>query len=253
MRDVFMYTKRTMNKNDNQKKTELIDKAFILGNGSDRPTDKEWLNNLEGDTYGCNALYRDWEPDFLVANDWSMMVEIINSTYTGHCYFINFQELPMEALEQAQCMPEYQTATHIGEQENSSSFIFSAGTVMTPHPVMVKDAIRNLTWTIVWLDESFRHITWGLTPKFEHMSTGLCALQLSLESGYDEIDVIGFSGLKNNNYKNVYEGTKNYTFDPVTPDKDRVPETYVPLNAGHQDGVYRNLVKQYPKTKVNLI
>jgi len=253
MRDVFMYTKRTMNKNDNQKKTELIDKAFILGNGSDRPTDKEWLNNLEGDTYGCNALYRDWEPDFLVANDWSMMVEIINSTYTGHCYFINFQELPMEALEQAQCMPEYQTATHIGEQENSSSFIFSAGTVMTPHPVMVKDAIRNLTWTIVWLDESLRHITWGFKPQFESMSTGLCALQLALETGYDEIDVIGFSGLKNNNYKNVYEGTKNYTFDPVTPNKDRVPETYVPLNAGHQDGVYRNLVKQYPKTKVNLI
>ena len=248
-----MYTKRTMNKNDNQKKTELIDKAFILGNGSDRPTDKEWLNNLEGDTYGCNALYRDWEPDFLVANDWSMMVEIINSTYTGHCYFINFQELPMEALEQAQCMPEYQTATHIGEQENSSSFIFSAGTVMTPHPVMVKDAIRNLTWTIVWLDESLRHITWGFKPQFESMSTGLCALQLALETGYDEIDVIGFSGLKNNNYKNVYEGTKNYTFDPVTPNKDRVPETYVPLNAGHQDGVYRNLVKQYPKTKVNLI
>jgi len=253
MRDVFMYTKRTMNKNDNQKKTELIDKAFILGNGSDRPTDKEWLNNLEGDTYGCNALYRDWEPDFLVANDWSMMVEIINSTYTGHCYFINFQELPMEALEQAQCMPEYQTATHIGEQENSSSFIFSAGTVMTPHPVMVKDAIRNLTWTIVWLDESLRHITWGFKPQFEYMSTGLCALQLALETGYDEIDVIGFSGLKNNNYKNVYEGTKNYTFDPVTPDKDRVPETYVPLDAGHWDGVYRNLVKQYPKTKVNLI
>jgi len=248
-----MYTKRTMNKNDNQKKTELIDKAFILGNGSDRPTDKEWLNNLEGDTYGCNALYRDWEPDFLVANDWSMMVEIINSTYTGHCYFINFQELPMEALEQAQYMPEYQTATHIGEQENSSSFIFSAGTVMTPHPVMVKDAIRNLTWTIVWLDESLRHITWGFKPQFESMSTGLCALQLALETGYDEIDVIGFSGLKNNNYKNVYEGTKNYTFDPVTPNKDRVPETYVPLNAGHQDGVYRNLVKQYPKTKVNLI
>ena len=57
-----------------------IDKAFILGNGPDRPTDIEWLNNLEGDTYGCNAIYRDFEPDFLVANDWAMMVEIINST-----------------------------------------------------------------------------------------------------------------------------------------------------------------------------
>ena len=44
-------------------------KAFVLGNGPSRPKDVEWLNNLEGDTYGCNALYRDWEPDFLLAND----------------------------------------------------------------------------------------------------------------------------------------------------------------------------------------
>ena len=39
-------------------------KAFILGNGPSRPKDVEWLNNLEGDTYGCNAMYRDWSPDF---------------------------------------------------------------------------------------------------------------------------------------------------------------------------------------------
>ena len=55
----------------------MFDKAFILGNGPDRPTDKKWLDNLEGVTYGCNALYRDWTPDFLVVNDWAMMVEII--------------------------------------------------------------------------------------------------------------------------------------------------------------------------------
>ena len=49
----------------------MIDKAFILGNGPDRPMDIKWLSWLEGDTYGCNAIYRDFEPDFLVANDWA--------------------------------------------------------------------------------------------------------------------------------------------------------------------------------------
>ena len=106
---------------------------------------------------------------------------------------------------------------------------------------------------IIWLDENLRHITWGLKPQFEYMSTGLCALQLALETGYDEIDVIGFSGLKDRNYKNVYDGTKNYTFDPAAPDKVRVPETYVPLDASHWESVYINLVKQYPNTKINLI
>ena len=70
----------------------MIDKAFILGNGPSRPTDIKWLNNLEGDTYGCNAIYRDFEPDFLVANDWAMMVEIINSTYSENCQFTDFEE-----------------------------------------------------------------------------------------------------------------------------------------------------------------
>ena len=219
----------------------MIDKAFILGNGPSRPTDIKWLNNLEGDTYGCNAIYRDFEPDFLVANDWAMMVEIINSTYSGTCCFTVFEELPMEALEGIQYMPEYETAIHIGEQEDASTlFIF-----------MGNDAANQ--YYIIWLDESLRHITWGFKPQFEHMSTGLCALQLALETGYDEIDVIGFSGLKDRNYKNIYDGTKNYTFDPTVPDKVRVPETYVPLDASHWESVYIKLVKQYPNTKVNLI
>jgi len=228
----------------------VIDKAFILGNGPSRSTDIQWLNNLKGDTYGCNAIYRDFEPDFLVASDWEMMLEIINSTYSGNCHFTFYAECPMEVLEGIRHTPEYRSAIHIGKRDEATTFIYSGGTSMRFNE---STRLWKEDWYVVWLDESFRHITWELTPQFKHMSTGLCALQLALETGYDEIDVIGFSGLKDRNYKNVYEGTKNYTFDPATPDKDRVPETYVPLNAGHQDGVYRNLVKQYPKTKVNLI
>ena len=217
----------------------MNDKAFILGNGPDRPTDIKWLNNLEGDTYGCNAIYRDFEPDFLVANDWAMMVEIINSTYAGNCQFTDFEELPMEALEGIKYMPEYETAIHIGEHEDSSSFVFMGSTTSDYH--------------IIWLDESLRHIVWGLKPQFENMSTGLCAIQLALETGYDEIDVIGFSGLKDRNYQNIYDGTENYKFDPAASDKVRVPENYIPLDASQWESVYINLVKKYSEVKVNLI
>ena len=230
----------------------MIDKAFILGNGPSRPTDIKWLNNLEGDTYGCNALYRDWEPDFLVVNDWAMMVEIINSTYTGNCQFTDFEVLPLEGLEGIRYLPEYKTAIHIGEQENSSSFVFMAGGICGRCGSRVPSSVSN-QYHIIWLDESLQYITWGLKPQFENMSTGLCALQLALETGYDEIDVIGFSGLKDRNYKNIYDGTKNYTFDPAAADKVRVPETYVPLDASHWETVYMELVKKYPNTKVNLI
>ena len=225
----------------------MIDKAFILGNGPSRPTDIKWLNNLEGDTYGCNAIYRDFEPDFLVANDWAMMVEIINSTYSGTCCFTDFEELPMEALEGIKYMPEYETAIHIGEQDDSNSFVFMGSSMGESGP------LHQTQWHVIWLDESLRHLTWGLQPQFESMSTGLCAIQLALETGYDEIDVIGFSGLKDRNYKNIYDGTKNYTFDPAASNKVRVPETYVPLDASHWESVYIKLVKKYPNTKINLI
>ena len=38
--------------------------AYILGNGESRKTFD--LYSLPQDTYGCNALYRDYTPDFLV-------------------------------------------------------------------------------------------------------------------------------------------------------------------------------------------
>ena len=225
----------------------MTDKAFILGNGPDSPTHHKWLSWLEGDTYGCNAIYRDFEPDFLVANDWAMMVEIINSTYSGNCQFTDYYELPMEAFEGMSSLPDFETAIHIGEQEVSNSFVFMGSSMGEFGPLQ-----KNI-YHIIWLDESLRHITWGLKPQFESMSTGLCALQLALETGYDEIDVIGFSGLKDRNYKNIYDCTENYKFDPVAPDKVRVPETYVPLDASHWESVYIKLVKQYPNTRVNLI
>ena len=225
----------------------MNDKAFILGNGPSRPKDIEWLNNLDGDTYGCNAIYRDWQPDFLVANDWSMMIEIINSTYYGNCQFTDFDELPIEALEGIRYMPEFETAIHIGEQEDSSSFVFMGSSMGESGP------LQKNQYHIIWLDQSFKHLKWGLKPQFESMSTGLCALQLALETGYDEIDVIGFDGLKDRNYRNLYDGTQNYRFDPAVPDKVRIPEKYVPLDASHWESTYIKLIEKYPEIKVNLI
>ena len=225
----------------------MTHKAFVLGNGPSRPKDVEWLNSLEGETYGCNAMYRDWQPDFLVANDWAMMIEIINSTYSGNCHFTDYDELPMEAFEGIKYMPDFETAIHIGEQGDSNSFVFMGTSMGESGP------LQKNQYHIIWLDESLKHLKWGLKPQFDSMSTGLCALQLALETGYNEIDVIGFSGLKDRNYKNIYDGTKNYTFDPLAPDKIRVPETYVPRDASHWESVYIKLVKKYPEIRVNLL
>ena len=50
--------------------------AFVLGNGTSRKNlDLSHLNKF-GKIYGCNALYREYRPDYLVAVDVKMILEI---------------------------------------------------------------------------------------------------------------------------------------------------------------------------------
>ena len=49
--------------------------AFIIGNGESRIGFD--LYSLPQDTYGCNALYRDYEPDYLIVVDQMMYKEIL--------------------------------------------------------------------------------------------------------------------------------------------------------------------------------
>ena len=65
-------------------KTQIKQKystAFVLGNGTSRkPVMVEHLSKL-GNTYGCNALYRMFAPDYLVAVDVKMVLEITKTGY----------------------------------------------------------------------------------------------------------------------------------------------------------------------------
>ncbi|MEK9698305.1 MAG: hypothetical protein VW270_21225, partial [Candidatus Poseidoniales archaeon] len=53
--------------------------AYIIGNGESRKNFD--LYSLPQDTYGCNALYREYEPDFLIVVDRHMYQEIANTEY----------------------------------------------------------------------------------------------------------------------------------------------------------------------------
>lgn len=55
--------------------------AFVLGNGRSRlPVDTNALKS-HGKVYACNAVYREAEPDFLIAVDVKMINEITASGY----------------------------------------------------------------------------------------------------------------------------------------------------------------------------
>lgn len=51
-------------------------RRFVLGNGRSRLKIDPTLLKKYGQVYGCNALYRECEPDFLIAVDPKMIIEI---------------------------------------------------------------------------------------------------------------------------------------------------------------------------------
>jgi len=55
--------------------------AFVLGNGTSRKGIEVNQLQQQGKVYGCNALYRKHEPDYLVAVDVKMVAEIAKSGY----------------------------------------------------------------------------------------------------------------------------------------------------------------------------
>jgi hypothetical protein len=56
-------------------------RAFVLGNGVSRHSvDLAWLRQF-GKIYGCNALYREFAPDVLVATDQPIATKIQESGY----------------------------------------------------------------------------------------------------------------------------------------------------------------------------
>ena len=55
--------------------------AFVLGNGTSRQSINLDQLKTYGTIYGCNALYREFSPDYLIAVDTKMVLEINKSGY----------------------------------------------------------------------------------------------------------------------------------------------------------------------------
>ena len=70
-------------------------KALVIGNGESRSWFKPSKDN-EFVTWGCNAIYRDGEVDNLVAVDYAMQQEIVESQYPlkNKCWFTNWSTVP---------------------------------------------------------------------------------------------------------------------------------------------------------------
>lgn len=68
--------------------------AFVIGNGISRQGIDLYLLKQQGKIYGCNALYREFTPDVLVATDKPISAEIQKSGYSQNNKFYTRRPLP---------------------------------------------------------------------------------------------------------------------------------------------------------------
>jgi hypothetical protein len=247
-------------------------RAFIIGNGESRKDfDLEKLR-AHGKIYGCNALYRDFTPDVLVAVDHGIMHEIYHSGYAfnNECWFRNWRHIRKDLYrhhffganskitnEEFKKIKKYFKNVKENERGNSEYF--------TCHGTPIQNVLRQLNkdltnFDTINLDKNFFQkskilnlcISWIKEDKAKTLedvmengkdngwSSGSTAGMIAcLQEKPDEIYMIGMD-FKSNSKKvnNLYAGTENY-----------VPKTNSPIPSQNWIIQWKKLYELNPNTK----
>ena len=183
--------------------------AWIIGNGPSRKGID--LEELEGTTFGCNALYRDFTPDYLVSGDAGVIKEICATGYPkqNKCIFPDWAPIPLD-YQEALLEPFRQSS---GEYE-----IYNSNPDNLPYvQIFGNEHEGNKQVHVVGCDNLWQ-IESMTGPKDDpdfsvNFFCGSNAMAHACYKGFDEINLLGFDSVWNfvdNTYQNIYAGTDNY-------------------------------------------
>ena len=163
--------------------TQANKRVFAIGNGESRKSiDLDELREF-GIIYGCNALYRDFQPDALVCVDPAMKSEIWNTDYLleNKAYFKDWtDEKPL---------PNY------------------SGTVVLPTTPGVLDSPKKIINSNVVIARKFPEDAF----RIGYASGPASVLIACIEEEPHEVYLIGHDLYTTTEYfNNVYKDTKNY-------------------------------------------
>ena len=178
----------------------MNDTVFVLGNGLSRKNIDP--NSLPGLVIGCNACYRDFEPNVLCAIDAGMIFNIVEhhsklDSSTELFYFTHnsWNPIPAEARNNLVL-----NGSHIRETKNKSKeFVVISG---------FDDEIQKIINYIIWVPES--DIIKNMGENLEGWSTGTSAVYATCRDlNPKKIYLLGFDH-DNDKYDNLYANTPQY-------------------------------------------
>ena len=182
---------------------------FVIGNGNSRKDINLNVLSEYGKTVGCNALYRDFTPTYLITHDSALLHEICSTDYTIHNQLFLPEFSPIPKHFYMNVVPEAYGAEDFVEndKDNSDEFL-----------------IHNTSSTYEPIGGSLKYVTWipknhkiELTPFEQDMhpiNMGFNAIRLAYELHPDEeIFMVGFDIFGKRN--NIYDGSKGYHTNDV--------------------------------------
>jgi len=183
--------------------------AYIIGNGPSRK--QIALEKLDGVTFGCNALYRDFSPDYLIGGDATIIKEICASGYPNdnQCIFPDWDPIPktyMDTLLQPFKDQNYRIEeSDLDKHDHIQIFGLS------------EDPAEDMQVHVLGVDINWNIINMRGTdddPGFSvNFFTGAQAMAQAAIMGYTKIGLIGFDSIWNfipDTYQNIYAGTNAY-------------------------------------------
>ena len=206
--------------------------AYIIGNGNSRRGLD--LSILDGDVWGCNALFRDYTPDYLTIVDTGIMGECCASRYPkfNKCYFSGdwIDQMDREQYETVKdTMMQFQDDTI--DACKLEEYFDESHTKYTLHG---KGNSENglMVITGIGLEEDYKISKVGGPEDdyylFENWFCGTTAAAMaSLNHDYSNVVFVGFDSVWNYNkhkYNNIYAGTSCYALESDVENQRLVAE-----------------------------
>ena len=181
----------------------MSENVFVLGNGPSRANINP--SKLDGTVIGCNACYRDFNPDVICAIDAGIISEITKSDFDGKCYFTHnsWNLLPAESydgLKYGLDGNEIETYRRFDDKH----FVYISG--------LDKNCSEGENY-IIWLREGKEDKIRNIGTEVLGWSTGTSALHIACRDftcdNYEKVYLLGFDH-NNDYYDNIYTDTDHY-------------------------------------------
>ena len=230
----------------------MAKKVFCIGNGESRiGFDLEKLRS-HGTIYGCNALYRDFMPDVIVAVDYGIMHEIYHAGIAQKipCYFRDWTKVPAMtyepmlygAMDKTEADKTLNKVLKSNDRDDSKEYVMHGSNIQGIVNMIKRDPkkfnddlftlekkeINHATIKVSWIKEPDYSISIKdvKNEKFKYFgdhgwacgaSSGFMAI---LREEPDEIYMIGHDLYSaTDKVNNLYKGTKHY----VVPENGPTP------------------------------